>query len=310
MFKKQKALFTVTIAREALESIFDECDQFDSHETGGRLIGSYERMGDQYNVRLLGVIGPGPNAQRSATSFFQDGAYQEKIFRAIEEKFPEIEHLGNWHTHHVNGLATLSSGDKATYERIVNHDKHNTDFFYALLIVRKTPGKRQRYQVKHYFFRRNIDAIYEAAEQDIRILDVPAVWSRHHERQTPSSATATSEIEVRQNVNPERAKDQEFFSDFYPRFRPLFSARAGTFYWKGPLELIDGTSVDVVAMEAADDGSCRYSISACNPDIVIADALKSYPGETFRSARHAVHHLKNWINQALYQSKKAEEAAK
>src|SRR5579859_1975016 len=115
MFRKQKNLFTVSIAKEALESIFDECDQFDSHETGGRLIGSYEQKEGRYSIRLLGVIGPGPNAERSATSFFQDGAYQEKIFRLIEESLPEIEHLGNWHTHHVNGLSSLSSGDKATY---------------------------------------------------------------------------------------------------------------------------------------------------------------------------------------------------
>ena len=42
-----------------------------------------------------------------------------------------IEHLGNWHTHHVNGYPNLSGGDVATYRRIVNHELHNLDFFYA-----------------------------------------------------------------------------------------------------------------------------------------------------------------------------------
>lgn len=309
MFKKHKPAFTVTIARGALESIFDECDQFDSHETGGRLIGSYERMGDQYNVRLLGVIGPGPHAERSATSFFQDGEYQERIFRSLEEKLPEIEHLGNWHTHHVNGLATLSSGDKATYARIVNHDKHNIDFFYALLVVRKTPSRRQRYQIKHYFFRRNMDVIYELADDDVQVVDVPAIWSRRHERE-PSLAQASPENKTLHSANPERIKDKEFFSDFHLRFRPLFSARAGAFYWKGSLDLVGDTTVDVVALEAADEGVCRYSITASSSTAVLANLLNTYPDGTFKSARHAVDHLKNWLNNALYASKKTEEAVK
>ena len=106
MFKSKQPRFSVTITRGALESIFDECDQYDSHETGGRLIGTYTKHGSHYDIQLLGVLGPGPQAQRSPTSFFQDGDYQERLFRQIEEKHPEIEHLGNWHTHHVNGLAT------------------------------------------------------------------------------------------------------------------------------------------------------------------------------------------------------------
>ena len=307
MFRKHKPPFRVTIARGALESIFDECDQFDSHETGGRLIGSYERISDQYNVRLLGVIGPGPHAERSATSFFQDGEYQERIFRSLEEKLPEMEHLGNWHTHHVNGLATLSSGDKATYTRIVNHHKHNIDFFYALLVVRKTPSRRLRYQIKHYFFRRNMDVIYELADDDVQVVDVPAIWSRRHERE-PSSVPAPPQRLPRQNANPERAKDQEFFTDFYPRFKPLFSARAGTFYWKGPLDLVDGTTVDVVAMETGDEGTCRYLTTAASSPDILGEMLKAYPTETFKSARHAIHHLKEWLNHVLYDSKKAQEA--
>jgi hypothetical protein len=124
----------------------------------------------------------------------------------------------------------------------------------------------------------------------------------------PSSPSPSSE--ARHDANPERAKDQEFFADFYPRFKPLFSARAGAFYWKGPLELVDGTTVDVVAMETEDSGTDRYSASASGPTAVFADLLKAYPNETFKSARHAIHNLKEWLNQALYHSKKTEEAIK
>src|SRR5215212_1779093 len=136
MFRTRKPDVSVSIAEKALESIFDECDRYDTHETGGRLIGTYRKKGSLYDINVNGVIGPGPNARRTATSFFQDGRYQEEVFRSLEEKHPELEHLGNWHTHHVNGYPTLSGGDQETYFKTVNHRQHNTDFFYALLIVR------------------------------------------------------------------------------------------------------------------------------------------------------------------------------
>src|SRR5208282_1767976 len=110
MFRSKQPQFSVTISRGVLESIFNECDLYDSHETGGKLIGTYQKKGVRYDIQLSGVLGPGPNATRSATSLFQDGDYQEQVFRSIEERHPEIEHLGSWHTHHVNGLATLSQG--------------------------------------------------------------------------------------------------------------------------------------------------------------------------------------------------------
>src|ERR1700730_15426512 len=107
MFRPKRNAITVTVAQGVLESIFDECDKYDADETGGRLLGTYRRKGSGFEVNCHGVIGPGPGARRSSTSFFQDGDYQEQVFRSIEAANPEVEHLGNWHTHHVNGFPTL-----------------------------------------------------------------------------------------------------------------------------------------------------------------------------------------------------------
>ena len=136
---------SVVLRRSALDAIFDECDRHSDAETGGRLVGSYTTDGPKLQIDIWGVIEPGPSATRTATSFFQDGAHQERVFRTLEQQHPEIEHLGNWHSHHVNGLPTLSSGDRATYHRIVEHRLHNTDFFYALLVIAKQRrGARER----------------------------------------------------------------------------------------------------------------------------------------------------------------------
>jgi hypothetical protein len=299
MFKSKQSHFSVTIARAALESIFDECDQYDSHETGGRLIGTYQKKGAHYNVQLSGVLGPGPAAQRSATSFFQDGDYQEGIFRSIEEKHPDIEHLGNWHTHHVNGLATLSQGDHATYRRIVNHEKHNTDFFYALLVVSKNHGGDQRYEVKHYFFHRNDDRVYETPAGHVKIVDAPILWpvgAKRHASQPSSPQHSNGQVAH----NVERAKDQEFFSDFYPNLKALFSKTADALYWKGAVTLIDGSHADVLTMENSGDGEPFYSISAGRQEQALAEILSKFKERRFRSARHAVLQLQADLNQAIY----------
>jgi len=291
------APISITIARAALDSIFDECDHYDSHETGGRLIGNYTRKNDHYDIRLQGILPPGPEAQRSMTSFFQDGAYQEAMFRRIEQEHPEIEHLGNWHTHHCNGYATLSHGDHETYHRTVNHEKHNTDFFYALLVVKKTPGRDQRYLIKHFVFHRNNKRVDEIPQSLVRIVDTPALLPPIEERQKPSCAPVSPPY-------AERVKDQEFFSDFCPGLKAMFSKNANALYWKGSLELIDGSHTQIVAMENTGDGTPVYSITTDSQKAGLAERIEQYKWRHFKSARHAVLEFQADLNRALYQARK------
>ena len=168
----------VEIPEDVLESVFEECDRYDHEETGGRVVGHFAVDGRTLVVRAAGVIEPGPNAQRTSNSFFQDGDYQTDVFRRLEEKDPSIEHLGNWHTHHVNGYPTLSDGDVATYRRIVNHQLHNLDFFYALLVTRRNEGQTglNRYAVRHYVLFRGQDTVHEISPTNIRVTDGPRIW--------------------------------------------------------------------------------------------------------------------------------------
>ncbi len=299
--RSRKPMFSISIARGALESIFDECDKYDADETGGRLVGAYRDMDGRIEIEVKAVLEPGPNAQRSATQFLQDGEHQERLFRALEASHPEIEHLGNWHTHHVNGFPTLSGGDKATYFRIVNHEKHNTDFFYALLVVRKNHGGNPRYAAKHFVFRRDDDAIYEIPPDEVRIVDVPVLRPPAIE----GTETRDAPPPVRPGApNPERVKDQEFFSEFYSDLKPLVSKSTGAPYWKGSLSLVDGSRADIVALEAADGNAPSYSIATSCKNPLFADVLARYQDRQFRSARHALLHLERELNEALYRGKK------
>jgi hypothetical protein len=298
LFRSEKPTFSISIAGETVESIFDECDRYDADETGGRLLGTYREKGGHYDIHVSHVLEPGPNARRSTTSFFQDGEYQEKMFRAIEAEHPEIEHLGNWHTHHVNGYPTLSGGDQTTYFNTVNHEKHNIDLFYALLVVSKNNGN-PRYAVKHFVFRRNDNTVYEIPATQVRLVNAP----RPSERQTNKTPRGSQEDEPQAAPNPERAKDQAFFAEFYPNLKPFLSKSAGALYWKGPLSLVDGSHAEVVAMESPDGRQSSYSIASSCKNPLIVDTLTRYRERQFRSARHAVINLERDLNQALYRGK-------
>jgi hypothetical protein len=301
LFRSKKPAFSIAIAQGALESIFDECDRYDADETGGRLLGTCRERDGCTEIEVKAVLEPGPNAQRSPTYFLQDGEHQERLFRAIEASHPDIEHLGNWHTHHVNGLNTLSSGDKTTYFKTVNHENHNTDFFYALLVVRKNRAGNPRYAIKHFIFRRNDQTIYEIPPDTVRVVNVPVL--RPHvaesiETRDPAPPVRTSA------PNPQRAKDQEFFCDFYPGLKSLVSKNTGALYWKGQLALVDGAHVEIVTMEGTDGEMPSYSIATSSKNPLFAAVLARCQERQFGSARHAVLHLERGLNEALYRAKK------
>lgn len=285
------------IAGNVLERVFEECDRHDNDETGGRMLGHFELERNTLVVRARGVIEPGPNARRSRTSFFQDGDYQTEIFRRIETVDPTIEHLGNWHTHHVNGYPSLSGGDIATYRRIVNHQLHNLDFFYALLVTTRHEGRSglARYTVKHYVLFRGDNGVYEIDPHDVRVTDEAAIWPRgtaQEEYQLESDITRVDRAFV------VRAQDQQVLAVMYPSLKPRLSARSETFFWTGPLPLIDGTEAELRILEMEDDEGLAY-YARVNPTAKDAKDLCEMP---FRSASAAVRAMELKLNQLIYQS--------
>ena len=292
----------VEIAGAVLESVFEECDRYDSEETGGRVIGHFAEEGDSVVILARGVIEPGPNARRSRTSFFQDGDHQTEVFRRIEAEDPSIEHLGNWHTHHVNGYPTLSGGDRATYRRIVDHELHNLDFFYALLVTHRNDGKRglDRYAVRHYVLFRGDDAVHEIAPADVKVTDDPGIWPKDHrasndarEDDGPQGDETPGTVSV-----AVRVRDEVVLGLLFPSLEPRLSTSTGTFFWKGQLPLIDGSAIDLKVVEVEDDGSLVYYVVAPPTSEQVAELC----GTAFASAAHAVRVLELQMNREIYES--------
>ncbi len=288
----------LVIPKAAFIAVFDECDGFDQDETGGRVIGTYREHRDKLDIHVTGIIEAGPQARRDAVSFFQDGEYQEQVFRKIEDRHRDIEHLGNWHTHHVNGLQHLSGGDIETYFRTVNHRNHNTSFFYALLVTSKhhSSDPLRRYTARHYIFRRGEERIYELHGRQVEIVDAPLVWpvgtGQHHNKRDKRAQRDLG-------VNPNRVHDSEILSEFYRGLRPFSNAKLGM-YWRGPLELLDGSKVDVVLLEDAAAASPTYTVTLREPPPALKSLAEEIATVEFPSARAALITAERSCNRALY----------
>lgn len=285
----------VHISKAVLDAIYNECDKFEVDETGGRLVGFYQKEGNKYKIRVHGAIEPGPAAKRSATSFYQDGHYQEKIFREIERKHPDIEALGNWHTHHVNGYPELSGGDLSTYHRTVNHGSHNTDFFYALLVTEKVGGPH-RYKVKHYFFRRNDPESYEIPQYRVHIGYEPAVWPS---KDRTVEAVPKVDRPISTPNKEGRLSDLQVFSEFYPKIKPYKTPETGILYWKGSIDLVDGTKVALALLENEEGAEHHYELKIIG-DPAVELVLKDLVERKFKNARMAARAVEQRMNQEVY----------
>ena len=289
----------VEIAGEVLESVFEECDRHDRDETGGRVVGGFSVDCGTLVVRATGIIEPGPNARRTSTSFFQDGDYQTEVFRRLEAEDPSIEHLGNWHTHHVNGYPTLSAGDVATYRRIVNHHLHNLDFFYALLVTNRQQGiGLHRYAVRHYVLFRGDNAVHEIRSTDVRVADGPRIWPRDVDASKHAPGTNDAEGDGMRGILEVRARDQNVLGVLCPSMEPRLSSRTGTFFWKGSLTLIDGSAIEIRVAEVEDDGRLVYCPVVSSESEDVAELCET----SFPSASHATRALESRMNREIYES--------
>jgi len=110
--------------------------------------------------------------------FMPDGEYQETMFRRIEQDDPHIEHLGSWHSHHCNGLQTLSKRDIRGYFRTVNKENYRPQFFLTSL-VKRIPDKAKTLDwIDHFLFVREVDDYYLVTDK-VQIIDWPSTCGVH-----------------------------------------------------------------------------------------------------------------------------------
>ena len=283
----------------ALQAVFDECDRFTTQETGGRILGTFEYQSNVLIIKVTGIIEPGPAATRTASYLQQDGVYQERVFRQVEEHEPAIEHLGNWHTHHVNGMPHLSDGDIATYRRTVEHHNHNTDFFYALLVIAKRHSNNplERYHFKNYLLRSGDSKIYEVPPHLLSITDAPLIWPVESRM---SDDTTTQTLKDEDAYRQNRIYDSDFTSQFYPDVR-IFKSKQLGISWRGTISLLGEYKVELAVIEDDSGRVPQFSVTFRQVPKHLKRSAQALSKRMFPSCRNALLSTERACNAELYE---------
>lgn len=199
------------------DKIFDrtkeESLQFPNVENGGRLIGYIYTEGNNRVVDIRTTIKAGPNARRTATSFFQDGEYQFHQLKKIRAMDPGICYLGSWHNHLCNGYPKLSSGDIETYRKIVNRPDYPEQYFAAILLV---PDNMGGIVHKVYLFEKGKDEFIEFQQGEYEVYTL-----------TRNKSFA--------NLQNMRTVDNCIIKGLFPKLNPFL--RNSSIVWKGTLKI-------------------------------------------------------------------------
>lgn len=155
--RKQESPLRLLVHQDVIQRSIEEIAASPGSEVGGKFIGylvtpsmavrSETLEGARAHWRdlpspagtiaILGSISSGPGATRTASELLPDGEFQLRVFRELEQEYPEIEHLGSWHSHHPNGLQRFSSGDIGGYRDTVTSPDFNLDVFVAALCTNR-----------------------------------------------------------------------------------------------------------------------------------------------------------------------------
>lgn len=201
----------VLLDRSVSFYIHDELRKHLGVEDGGKYIGYLCKPGDRnlrkfnisartHTIVITDFLPGGPKAVRTAVEFMPDGEYQEELFRRLEEMDPAIEHLGSWHSHHCNGLQTLSRGDVEGYFRTVNKANYRLDYFLTSLVKHIPINPESCDWIDHFLFVRGVDEYYLATGH-VRVIDWPTIfgtYTGHQQHRQVVASSAVNDVEVLQ----------------------------------------------------------------------------------------------------------------
>ncbi|MBN1875003.1 MAG: Mov34/MPN/PAD-1 family protein [Anaerolineae bacterium] len=107
------------LSKEVLTYIIKESERMYPQETGGVLIGRFEK---EY-VLIDYATAPGPDAQHTTHEFKRDGIYcQEVLDRIVAESEGLVDYIGEWHSH--PSKSRPSSKDVMAMRWIANNKKY------------------------------------------------------------------------------------------------------------------------------------------------------------------------------------------
>ncbi|WP_157521875.1 hypothetical protein [Herbidospora cretacea] len=220
-------------------------------EVGGKFVGfveggfsaGSERWRDdlaELRVIVVAYLDAGPGKDRTAVHHLSDTDYQFRLFQEVARDVPDLHFLGIWHSHHPNGLDTLSQGDERTGAVTVNNPGHEHDFLLSSLAVDfagLTGGR-------HFVFLRGRPGFLEIDPADVTVVQGPnPVANRIAEiagrlRPEPPDGGVTW---ARTAAGKAVLLEDRIWLARYPGLRPFL--RRGLMVWRGRIDL-SGTTAD------------------------------------------------------------------
>ncbi len=204
----------VIIPRRVADRFTAEIQANPRVEVGGKYLGfirgqgRYRTLEERLNAvsslifQVTDYLDDGPKAERAAGFHMGDVDWQVREFRKLERQFPELEPLGSWHSHHPNGMSTLSTGDIHGYMATVNHPDHTHDFFFVSLGVDRSGFATAR----HYLFIRDDNAFYELTVDNVRVVAKDESIQQHG---TMQGDTADQDSTAQEPDNTVRGPDKQ-----------------------------------------------------------------------------------------------------
>jgi len=125
--------------------------------------------------------------------------------------------------------------------------------------------------------------------------DVSLVWPVSIGKPSPSKNAVNEDI-LRSN----RIYDRDILNQFYPKLVTFQSKELGI-YWRGPIELIDGTELEVIVVEDASGSEPRFTAMLRNPPKALAKVVKAIGKKEFSSCRVALITTERICNTELFE---------
>lgn len=112
--------YNLLIRSEQIHEIYQYCRVANSNETGGMVIGLYDKS---YSVAMTkGVLGPTLDSQAGSTWFYRGVVGLKSLFNNLWKK-ESLHLIGEWHFH-PGGPSYFSSTDVEQILELANNDKY------------------------------------------------------------------------------------------------------------------------------------------------------------------------------------------
>ncbi len=87
--------------------------------------------------------------------------------------------------------------------------------------------------------------------------------------------------------------------EFYPAIKPFTSPKLGV-YWRGPVELLDGSHIEIVLLEDTSGPAAKYTMNMRQPLAALESVAAELAETEFPSARAALIATERACNRAIF----------